>query len=48
MGPPMPRDGTASADGYRRDWLRYNEALVRRGELYLEVARVESWDDELE
>lgn len=28
--------------GYERDWPRYNEHLVRRGELYLKTNWVES------
>lgn len=43
----MPRDGRACPRAYKRDWPRVNEALVRRGELYLNVDWVDSWDDEL-
>ncbi len=43
----MPRDGTAYAQAYKRDWPRVNEGLVRRGELYLDLAWVDGWDDEL-
>lgn len=39
----MPRDGRACPPRYKRDWPRINEGLVRRGELYLDVA----WVDEL-
>lgn len=30
-----------------RDWIKYNEELVVRGEFYLELDWVESWDEEL-
>jgi hypothetical protein len=43
----MPRDGMGCTPGYKRDWSRYNEHLVRRGELYLALEWVDSWDDEL-
>ncbi|MEK6987850.1 MAG: IS5 family transposase [Candidatus Thermoplasmatota archaeon] len=43
----MPRDGTAYAQAYKRDWPRVNEGLVRRGELYLDLAWVGTWDDEV-
>jgi len=32
----------------RRDWKRINEALVRRGELLLDLDFVKGWEDELE
>ena len=31
----------------KRDWKEYNETLVRRGELYLSLGFLDSWDDEL-
>jgi len=31
-----------------RDWPRYNEALVRRGEIFLGLDAMEEWEDELE
>ena len=31
-----------------RDWIKYNEGLVARGEFYLELDWVKSWDEELE
>lgn len=32
----------------KRDWRKYNERLVKRGEFYLSPDFLESWDDELE
>lgn len=32
----------------KRDWKRYNEQLVRRGELLLELDFVKKWEKELE
>lgn len=32
----------------RRDWRAYNEALVRRGEIFLGLDAVEEWEEELE
>jgi len=32
----------------KRDWSSYNESLVRRGELYLTLDFLESWDRELD
>ena len=32
----------------KRDWVQYNEELVVRGEFYLELGWVRSWDKELE
>jgi IS5 family transposase len=31
-----------------RDWPRYNEALVRRGEIFLGLDAMEEWEEELE
>ena len=31
-----------------RDWPWYNEALVRRGEIFLGLDAVEEWEEELE
>ena len=31
----------------KRDWKEYNETLVRRGELYLSLGFLDSWDNEL-
>ncbi len=31
-----------------RDWKAYNESLVRRGEILLDLDFIESWDKELE
>ena len=31
-----------------RDWPKYNEALVRRGEILLDLGLLQSWGDELE
>jgi len=31
-----------------RDWSRYNDALVRRGEIFLGLDAVEEWEEELE
>ena len=31
-----------------RDWGRYNEALVRRGEILLDFSVIEEWEEELE
>jgi phosphopantetheinyl transferase len=31
----------------RRNWPDYNERLVKRGELYISLGFLESWDDEL-
>ena len=31
----------------RRDWARYNESLVLRGEFYLDLAPFRTWDQEL-
>ena len=47
MGYEMSRDGGTCPLPYKRDWQRVNEGLVRRGELYLDVAWVDSWDDEV-
>jgi hypothetical protein len=35
-----------ASDG--RDWGRYNDALVRRGEVLLDFSVVGEWEDELE
>jgi len=35
-----------ASDG--RDWGRYNDALVRRGEVLLDFSVVDEWEDELE
>ena len=32
---------------YKRDWAAYNEALVRRGELYIALDFLDHWDDEI-
>ena len=32
----------------QRNWKEYNEKLVRRGELYISLDFLESWDEELE
>ena len=32
----------------KRNWKEYNEGLVRRGELYLSLDFLESWDNELD
>lgn len=43
----MPRDGiTAYID--KRNWIEYNEKLVRRGELYLSLDFLDHWDEEIE
>lgn len=43
----MPRDGiTAYVD--KRNWVEYNERLVRRGELYLSLDFLDHWDEEIE
>jgi hypothetical protein len=31
----------------KRNWKEYNENLVRRGELYLALDFLESWEEEL-
>ena len=31
-----------------RDWRKYNESLVKRGELYLTLSFLENWDRDLE
>ena len=31
-----------------RNWPRYNDALVRRGEIFLDLDALEEWDEELE
>jgi len=31
----------------RRNWKEYNEKLVRRGELYLSLEFLDSWEKEL-
>ena len=31
----------------RRDWKKYNEKLVRRGEIYLSLDFLGSWNEEL-
>ena len=31
----------------KRDWKTYNQELVRRGELLIDLAFLESWDQEL-
>jgi len=43
----MPRDGRRYNQGYKRNWVEYNDHLVRRGELYLNIDWLDSWDDEL-
>ena len=30
------------------DWPKYNEAMVRRGEILLDLSLLKSWGDELE
>ena len=30
-----------------RDWPRYNDALVRRGEIFLDIDAMEEWEEEL-
>lgn len=42
----MP-SGDATFYEDKRDWSAYNERLVQRGELYLDLEWVGSWDDEL-
>jgi hypothetical protein len=32
----------------KRDWKRINEALVKRGELLLDLDFAKGWEDELE
>jgi hypothetical protein len=32
----------------QRNWKEYNEKLVKRGEFYLSLDFVESWDEEFE
>src|SRR5512136_1658905 len=31
-----------------RDWRKYNESLVKRGELYLTLSFLENWDSDVE
>ncbi len=31
----------------RRDWPKYNEQLVKRGEFFLDLAFIENWEEEL-
>ncbi|MEM2259201.1 MAG: IS5/IS1182 family transposase, partial [Candidatus Thermoplasmatota archaeon] len=31
-----------------RNWKEYNEQLVRRGEFYISLDFMETWDEELE
>ena len=31
----------------RRNWKEYNDKLVRRGEVYISLDFLDSWDDEL-
>ena len=33
---------------YIRNWSEYNERLVRRGEMYIDLDFVENWDKEIE
>ncbi len=33
---------------YIRNWSEYNERLVRRGEVCIELDFIENWDEELE
>ncbi len=31
---------------YIRNWSEYNEHLVRRGEMYIDLDFIENWDEE--
>jgi len=42
----MPSEGERHNKD-RRNWPGYNERLVRRGELYLDMGWLDSWEDEL-
>ncbi len=52
----MPFDsgmGSMSQDGIttyieKRNWVEFNERLVRRGEMYLSLDFLNNWDEELE
>ena len=41
----MSRWGSKFVD--KRDWKRYNEQLVIRGEFYLDLSFMDGWNDEL-
>lgn len=43
----MSRDGISDYID-KRNWVEYNEQLVRRGELYLSLDFLDHWDEELE
>jgi hypothetical protein len=47
MGCSMPRDGITKYKDIR-NWVEYNERLVKRGEFYITLDFVNSWDQELE
>ena len=32
---------------YIRNWSEYNERLVRRGEMYIDLDFIEGWDEEI-
>ena len=32
----------------KRDWAKYNETLVKRGEMYLSLGFLESWAEDLD
>jgi len=42
----MPQTKGCTSE-YKRDWPRYNEALVSRGEILLDLSWVRSWNEEL-
>jgi len=43
----MPPDGISDYID-KRNWVEYNEGLVRRGELYLSLDFLDHWDEEIE
>lgn len=47
MGYYMPQDRIKKYEN-KRNWVEYNERLVRRGELYLSLNFVKNWDRELD
>jgi len=46
MGCTMPR-GWDKKYRHKRNWVNYNEHLVKRGELYLSLDFLQSWDEEI-
>jgi len=46
MGHHMLQDGKYTFED-KRNWVEYNERLVKRGEFYISLDFIENWDNEL-